>query len=97
MELQTVIWTFQCSNALNNRKETDILLYEMLIYKIVRRIVMVYPSLNCNLSCTFQKGNRIINSLVLDCSSELLHVQSFELDPEAPKKVLLTATSKNET
>jgi hypothetical protein len=91
--MKAAIWTFQRSNALKNCKETEILLYEMLIYKIVSRIIMFSP-LHLSLSCTFPKGNRIITSFLLNDSHKFLHVQRFELDPEAPKKALLTTTSK---
>jgi hypothetical protein len=49
---------------------------------------MVDPSLNFSLSFTFPKGNRIISILMID-RSESVHVQKVELDPEAPKEVLL--------
>jgi hypothetical protein len=94
--LKSKIWTFQRSNALKNCKETETLLYEMLIYKIGRYIIVAYPSLKYNLSCTFPKGNGIITGLVLDRFSQLVHIERFGLDPKAPTKVWLAIT-KNRT
>jgi hypothetical protein len=91
--MKIAIWTFQHSNALKNCKKTDISLYETLIYRIFRRIIMFLPS-HFSLSCIFSEGNRIITSFVLNDSHKPLHVQRVELDPEAPKKAQLTITSK---
>jgi hypothetical protein len=73
------------------------LLFETLIYKIARRITTIDTTLNCSFNCTFPKRNGIITSFLLTYSHKFLHVQRFELDPEAPKKVLLIDASKNET
>jgi hypothetical protein len=55
------------------------------------------PSLNFSLSCIFPKGNWIISIFILNCSYKPMRVQKAELDPKAPKKVLLIATPKDET
>ena len=84
MILSAVIWTFQRSNALKNCKKTDRVLHGMIIYEIIRHIIDI--KLNCNLSCTFPSGNRLI-TVVLNFRDQSKEILKFELDPETPIKV----------
>jgi hypothetical protein len=67
----------------------------MLIYEIVRRIIMIRPSLNRNLSFTLPSGNRIIICPVFNRLYELMYTLRFQLDPEAPKEASLAIAPEN--
>jgi hypothetical protein len=56
---------------------------------------MTHPLLDCNLSCTFPKGNRTITCSILDIPEKIIRVQYFELDSGTSKEILLDTTPKN--
>ena len=80
----TVIWIFQCSNALKICKETDRILHRMLIYEIVRYIMD--PMGKFRLSCTFPSRIGSINVTVI-WERWPNEVFKFELNPETSIKV----------
>jgi hypothetical protein len=70
------------------------LLYEVLIYEIVRHITC-YRFANWSFSCTFPKGNRTIRLLLDFFQYQPTVVRELKLDPEAPTKISLTTTPEN--
>jgi hypothetical protein len=77
MILSTVIWTFRSSNVLKICKEIDILLYELLIYKIVRYIRLSESTLSCIPPTGFRS---VTINLVRE--RKPTEVQTLELNPE---------------
>jgi hypothetical protein len=74
----------------------DILLYEMLIYKIARHIILGATP-NCNLACKFPSGNGYIDVVLTWEDDGFTKIRRFKLDPEAPTKVSLIIAPKIET
>jgi hypothetical protein len=84
---------------LKSCKETEAILHRILIYKIVRHIILGTTTPNGNFICTFPSGNGYIDVVFTWKDDEIKKVERFQLDPGAPKEVLLTTTTitKNET
>ena len=95
--IQTVIWTFQCSNALKNCKKADRVLHGMLIYEIARHIMHLNTEYMRNteytLNCTFPKGIGSINVTVIQ-NDDPVEILKFELDPE--KSIRVSLFTQNE-
>jgi hypothetical protein len=68
----------------------------MLIYGIVRHIITINPFYPYNLSCKFPKGDRCIDVVSTLGDNGPEKAWRFQLDPEAPKEVLLANTPKKE-
>jgi hypothetical protein len=66
---------------------------DVLIYKSLRRMAIYEIALDCKLICTFPEENKHIDVALTWKDG----VQRFNLDPEAPTKVPLAITLKNET
>jgi hypothetical protein len=92
----TAIWIFQRSNVLKTCKEIETILHRMLIYKIIRYIIMIYPFWNRSLSRRFPSGNWYIDVLLAWRDHEFAEARRFKLDSEAPTKVSLTTTFRVE-